>query len=144
MKNNLCTNSDPTLSQEGRGGEAESKTAQLQFALFWQDDEKTHLYFSPSWSPAQRSQLGHLRRVHKMLLTTNTKLFPKTVPIISISHSITLLSRKKIFFVLMMNKLVLRIARGNHHQHLIVLPSPKQFWIWEEMSELSATLLVQK
>lgn len=71
----------------------------------------------------------------------NTKLFPQTVSIISISYSIVLQLRT-IFFVLMMNKVVLRTALGNHHQHLIVLSSPKYFWVREEMSELSANLLM--
>lgn len=99
--------------------------------------------FSARWSPAEQLQFGHLRGVHKTLMIINTKLFPQTVSIISISYSVVLRLRT-IFFVLMMNKVVLRTALGNHHQHLIVLSSPKYFWVREEMSELSANLLMQK
>lgn len=102
---------------------------------------RKQMYFSSRWSPAEQLQLGHLRGAHKTLMIINTKLFPQTASIISISYSIVLQLRT-IFFVLMMNKVVLRTALGNHHQDLIVLSSPKYFWIREEMSELSAILLM--
>lgn len=99
---------------------------------------RKHLCFSASWSKAKYSQLRHFKRVQMLLIKNKHKDFPQDY-----SYNCHFLLRKK-FLSYWSIKCFWGLLDHHNFWHLIVLPSPEQFWLWAEMSELPAVLLMQR